>query len=280
MLLAVAAVVLAGAGSAMACSRTPRIRRTHWRRWSGWSSPGCRPGSSNADPAAVQLATEPGPQPYAEATRLLTQLRTVARQLPGATLDPGGIAEHLIEEVRAVTPDRPGGGALRQRRRAARRARPVGGGSGRLGDLAGRRLGDRRGLGEPAGRRSRPGPSPAPAPPAPTSPAWSLPLVAGVRTVGLIALETDKVGAFPPHVVARITDLADAGRAAAGGGAALRRRPVAGHQRGAPAAGPGDPRRRRPGAGHGRLRHRQRAGHAARTGPRRPARSCAFCGPR
>src|SRR5213076_1345452 len=42
------------------------------------------------------------PQPYAEATRLLTQLRTVARQLPGATLDPGGIAEHLIEEVRSV----------------------------------------------------------------------------------------------------------------------------------------------------------------------------------
>src|SRR5438270_888188 len=42
------------------------------------------------------------PQPYAEATRLLTQLRTVARQLPGATLDPGGLAEHLIEEVRAL----------------------------------------------------------------------------------------------------------------------------------------------------------------------------------
>ena len=42
------------------------------------------------------------PQPYAEATRLLTQLRSVARQLPGATLDPGGIAEHLLEELRAV----------------------------------------------------------------------------------------------------------------------------------------------------------------------------------
>src|SRR5690606_2527648 len=44
------------------------------------------------------------PQPYAEATRLLTQLRSVARQLPGATLDPGGIAEHLLEEVRAEVP--------------------------------------------------------------------------------------------------------------------------------------------------------------------------------
>src|SRR5438094_927906 len=42
------------------------------------------------------------PQPYAEATRLLTQLRSVARQLPGATLDPGGLGEHLIEEVRTV----------------------------------------------------------------------------------------------------------------------------------------------------------------------------------
>src|SRR5438309_1741922 len=42
------------------------------------------------------------PQPYAEATRLLTQLRSVARQLPGATLDPGGLAQHLIDEVRAV----------------------------------------------------------------------------------------------------------------------------------------------------------------------------------
>ncbi len=36
-----------------------------------------------------------------------------------------------------------------------------------------------------------------------------LPLVAGVRTVGVIALEADKVGAFPPHVVARITHLAE-----------------------------------------------------------------------
>ncbi|HEX8927950.1 MAG TPA: ATPase, partial [Actinomycetota bacterium] len=44
------------------------------------------------------------PQPYAEATRLLTQLRSVARSLPGATLDPGGISEHLLEELRAVAP--------------------------------------------------------------------------------------------------------------------------------------------------------------------------------
>src|SRR2546423_1121278 len=45
---------------------------------------------------------ELAPQPYAEATRLLTQLRSVARSLPGATLDPGGISEHLLEELRLV----------------------------------------------------------------------------------------------------------------------------------------------------------------------------------
>ncbi len=50
----------------------------------------------------MRVRGEGKPQPYAEATRLLTQLRTVARQLPGATLDPGGISEHLLEELRAV----------------------------------------------------------------------------------------------------------------------------------------------------------------------------------
>ncbi|PZM88982.1 MAG: hypothetical protein DIU79_16065, partial [Actinobacteria bacterium] len=52
----------------------------------------------------LRAQDESKPQPYAEATRLLTQLRSVARQLPGATLDPGGISEHLIEELRAVAP--------------------------------------------------------------------------------------------------------------------------------------------------------------------------------
>jgi signal transduction histidine kinase len=40
---------------------------------------------------------------YAYATRLLTQLRTIARQLPG-TLDPGSIADSLLEELRHVAP--------------------------------------------------------------------------------------------------------------------------------------------------------------------------------
>ncbi|WP_163572910.1 hypothetical protein [Fodinicola feengrottensis] len=85
---------------------------------------------------------------YAQATRLLTQLRTVARQLPG-TLDPGSIAERLLDEIRAVAPaDRSavligsGGGRLvvfcadRHGRHTARR----------LGNLARQGRPDRRGL--------------------------------------------------------------------------------------------------------------------------------------
>src|SRR5690606_15260852 len=52
----------------------------------------------------LRAQDESKPQPYAEATRLLTHLRSAARQLPGATLDPGGISEHLMEELRAVAP--------------------------------------------------------------------------------------------------------------------------------------------------------------------------------
>nr|MBA3489942.1 ATPase [Longispora sp. (in: high G+C Gram-positive bacteria)] len=53
------------------------------------------------------LSARHQPQPYAEATRLLTQLRTVARHLPGGTLDPGGIAAHLLDEIReAAASDR------------------------------------------------------------------------------------------------------------------------------------------------------------------------------
>ncbi|OLE27532.1 MAG: ATPase [Actinobacteria bacterium 13_1_20CM_3_71_11] len=62
-------------------------------------------GLAGAVAVALQLTVQDRrdrPQPYAEATRLLTQLRSVARQLPGATLDPGGLAQHLIDEVRAV----------------------------------------------------------------------------------------------------------------------------------------------------------------------------------
>ncbi|MGH3546075.1 MAG: sensor histidine kinase [Mycobacteriales bacterium] len=49
------------------------------------------------------MASGPQQADYAQASRLLTQLRTIARQLPG-TLDPGGIAEHLLDELRGTIP--------------------------------------------------------------------------------------------------------------------------------------------------------------------------------
>jgi len=155
----------------------------------------------------LAATAEPGPQPYAEATRLLTQLRTVARQLPGATLDPGGIAEHLIEEVRALAP-------------VDRAAVLSGSGGGRLVVLA--QFGverfdwetsldadsaiadawasqqpqiSTRSQARSAGRSGR------------DQSSLVVPLVAGVRTIGLIALETDRANAYPPYLIARINSL-------------------------------------------------------------------------
>jgi signal transduction histidine kinase len=144
-----------------------------------------------------------GPQPYAEATRLLTQLRTVARQLPGATLDPGGIAEHLIEEVRAIA--------------AVDRAAVLSGsGGGRLVVLA------QSGVDRADWETSLDADSAI-------ADAWAsqqtqvsvrsqarsgartdvsslvVPLVAGVRTIGLIALESDTPGAYPLWLVNSVT---------------------------------------------------------------------------
>jgi signal transduction histidine kinase len=150
---------------------------------------------------------DPGPQPYAEATRLLTQLRTVARRLPGATLDPGGIAEHLIEEVRAVTA-------------VDRAAVLTGSGGGRLVVLAQsavERVDWETSLDTDSGIAEAWASQQAQVLPRSQSHTAAsgrdvtslvLPLVAGVRTVGVIALETDKVGAFPPPVVARIHQIA------------------------------------------------------------------------
>ncbi len=146
------------------------------------------------------------PQPYAEATRLLTQLRSVARQLPGATLDPGGLAEHLIEEVRAVA-------------RVDRAAVLSAGGGARLVVLAqmgvdhidwettldsDSAISDAWASQQPqtANRsqaRSHPGGEVC---------ALVVPLVAGVRTVGLLAVEADAIGAYPAAVAARVTALA------------------------------------------------------------------------
>jgi signal transduction histidine kinase len=146
------------------------------------------------------------PQPYAEATRLLTQLRSVARQLPGATLDPGGIAEHLLDEVRTVAP-------------AHRAAVLSASGGGRLVVLAQSgadrvdwetTLDSDTGIAEAwasqqpqvASRsqaRSRAGGDVS---------ALIVPLVAGVRTIGLVVVEADASAAYPPGTVTGVTALA------------------------------------------------------------------------
>ncbi|MEH0844101.1 histidine kinase [Micromonospora sp. CPCC 205711] len=145
------------------------------------------------------------PQPYAEATRLLTQLRTVARQLPGATLDPGGIAEHLLEELRTVAP-------------STRAAVLSASGGGRLVVLA--QVGvDRVDWETTLDADSAIADSWASQQPqtAARSQARShrggdvsaliVPLVAGVRTIGLVVIEADAAHAYPPPVVSRVTAL-------------------------------------------------------------------------
>jgi signal transduction histidine kinase len=153
----------------------------------------------------MQARHDSKPQPYAEATRLLTQLRTVARQLPGATLDPGGISEHLLEELRTVA-------------RTDRGAVLSASGGGRLVVLA--QLGADRVDWETtidadsaiadawasqqsqtsarSQSRSHRGGDVS---------ALIVPLVAGLRTVGLVVLETDTAHAYPPPVVAQVTGL-------------------------------------------------------------------------
>jgi signal transduction histidine kinase len=152
------------------------------------------------------LAPRQTPQPYAEATRLLTQLRSVARQLPGATLDPGGLAEHLLDEVRRVA-------------RVHRAAVLSAGGGSRLVVIAQSgvdRIDWETGLDSDSAvadawasqqpqttnrsqARSHPGGDVS---------ALVVPLVAGVRTVGLLAVEADVAGAYPPPVAAKVVALA------------------------------------------------------------------------
>ena len=145
------------------------------------------------------------PQPYVEATRLLTQLRSVARQLPGATLDPGGISEHLVEELRGVA-------------RADRAAVLSASGGGRLVVLAqagadrvdwevtldsDSAIADAWATQQPMtasrsqARSHRGG----------ETSSLVVPLVAGVRTIGLAILEANVSNAYPPTVVSRVIEV-------------------------------------------------------------------------
>jgi signal transduction histidine kinase len=153
----------------------------------------------------MQARGESKPQPYAEATRLLTQLRSVARQLPGATLDPGGISEHLIEELRTVA-------------RADRLAVLSASGGGRLVVLAQAGVdrvdwettldadsaiadawaSQQAQTAHRSQARSHRGGDVS---------ALVVPLVAGVRTIGLVALEADVANAYPPSLVTLVTAL-------------------------------------------------------------------------
>src|SRR6266542_3407730 len=157
---------------------------------------------------SLRARTEQPAQPYAEATRLLTQLRTVARQLPGATLDPGGLAEHLLDELRMVAP-------------ATRAAVLSVSGGGRLVVLAQRgaervdwetaldadsAVGGAWASHQPqTAARSQ---ARSAVPPGSEVSALVVPLVAGVRTVGLIALETDTAWAYPPLLVSAVVAVA------------------------------------------------------------------------
>ncbi len=157
-------------------------------------------------PAPSSREPPPQPQPYAEATRLLTQLRAVARSLPGATLDPGGIAEHLIDEVRAIAP-------------ADRAAVLSGSGGGRLVVLA--QAGVERVDWETAlDTDSAIADAWASQQPQVSSRSQSrsavtgtdvstlvVPLTAGIRTIALIVLEADQAGAYPPYLVSKINML-------------------------------------------------------------------------
>ncbi|MFI5953500.1 GAF domain-containing sensor histidine kinase [Cryptosporangium sp. NPDC051539] len=133
-----------------------------------------------------------------QAARLLTQLRTIARQLPG-TLDPGSLADRLLDELHRVAP-------------ADRSAVLTGSGGGRLEVLT------QRAPGRVAWETSFDADTPLADTWASQQPQLSsrsldragpsgsvsvlvLPMITGVRTVGLVVLESDRVGAYPPSVV-------------------------------------------------------------------------------
>lgn len=207
ILLAVTAVTLVVAGALTTDDGTRQLLQPGYlavcAQWLILAGLGLYAASTLHRVMAVRSGDKP--QPYAEATRLLTQLRSVARQLPGATLDPGGISEHLLEELRTET-------------RADRAAVLSASGGGRLVVLAqvgvdrvdwettldaDSAIADAWASQQPqtASRsqaRSHRGGDVS---------ALIVPLVAGVRTVGLVALEADVAQAYPAPVVEKVTAL-------------------------------------------------------------------------
>jgi signal transduction histidine kinase len=198
ILLAIATAALATAGAADGLLRSAYLLNSvEWLAIGGLSA-----GFVHATQHLVGTGI-PEPQPLAEATRLLTQLRTVARQLPGATLDPGGIAEHLIEEVRAIAP-------------VDRAAVLSGSGGGRLVILAQHGIervdwettldadsviadawtSQQSQVSTRSQARSMR--------PAADVSTLVVPLVAGVRTVGLVTVEADRAQAYPGWLVQKI----------------------------------------------------------------------------
>jgi signal transduction histidine kinase len=154
----------------------------------------------------VLLVRPEVPQPYAEATRLLTQLRSVARQLPGATLDPGGLAEHVLDEVRAVaTTDRAavlsasGGGRLVVLAQSGTERVDWETALDSDSAIAEAWASQQPQTATRSQSRSRTGKNVS---------AFVVPLVAGVRTVGLIVGERDAPAAYPPSAVNKLTALA------------------------------------------------------------------------
>ena len=206
-LLGTATVTLIGAGALVELDGKPLLAANWYlivcAQWLVLAALGVL--TTGALQRAVNARREP--QPYVEATRLLTQLRTVARQLPGATLDPGGIADHLLDEARTMV-------------KTDRSAVMTAGGGGHLMVLAQAGLAadgseqhdwetvldNDTGIAEAwasqlphvANRSQVRGAK------ADDACALIVPLVAGVRTVGLLVLEHDGSGGFPSAAISRV----------------------------------------------------------------------------
>jgi signal transduction histidine kinase len=141
--------------------------------------------------------------PYAEAAALLTQLRVVARQLPGSTLDPGGIATEIVDTASRV----PG----------VDRAAVLSAASGRRLVVLAQHAEERvdwetspqlNSLLADAWAGQKPQAGQVPLSRSTQGPVASLviPLVAEGRTVGLVAIESDDPAAFGPETIGAAED--------------------------------------------------------------------------